>query len=296
MITDESGDVVKEKKYEAFGNLIWEDGTYDDNREFTGKEKDPTGFHYFGARYYSGDIGRFLSPDPHTLSPGNIDLSNPQELNPYVYCVNNPLQYIDPFGLDWYDFGYDLGGKHYTDIQWREGSDSQVYMTATGYASTAESLGEEVLVANGSLNEDVNEATFEYYSSRDKTGPIASGVGNTIPSDRSKYATIAEGVHDAKIYSKRKSGHLALELSHDGSGRIPTIGNNPNPKSDYFGQNGANYILVHIGNPDYLNMFSPGGSPYSMGCQTMFYGNPSGYDVFMSNFGPTWTGKYYLTR
>jgi RHS repeat-associated protein len=98
MITDESGEVVKEKKYEAFGNLVWEEGDLEDNREFTGKEKDPTGFHYFGARYYSGDIGRFLSPDPHTMMPGNIDLSNPQELNPYVYCYNDPLNLYDPDG------------------------------------------------------------------------------------------------------------------------------------------------------------------------------------------------------
>jgi len=103
MITNKTGTVVKEKKYEAFGSLIWEEGTHDDNREFTGKEKDPTGFHYFGARYYSGDIGRFLSPDPHTLYPGNIDLSNPQELNPYVYCVNNPVQYKDPDGKYYVD-------------------------------------------------------------------------------------------------------------------------------------------------------------------------------------------------
>jgi len=98
IITDASGNVVKEKKYEAFGNLIWEEGSHDDNREFTGKEKDPTGFHYFGARYYYGNIGRFLSPDPHTVIPGNIKLENPQELNPYVYCVNDPLTYVDPNG------------------------------------------------------------------------------------------------------------------------------------------------------------------------------------------------------
>jgi len=91
--------VVKEKQYETFGNLVSSSGTFDDNREFTGKEKDPTGFHYFGARYYSGDIGRFLSPDPHTLSPGGFELTDPQTLNPYVYCTNDPLYYFDPEGL-----------------------------------------------------------------------------------------------------------------------------------------------------------------------------------------------------
>ncbi len=103
MITDEGGNVVREKKYEAFGNLIWAEGDYEDNREFTGKEKDPTGLHYFLARYYSGDIGRFLRPDPIVLH----DLTNPQTLNPYVYCANNPLRYLDPDGLDMVGIGED---------------------------------------------------------------------------------------------------------------------------------------------------------------------------------------------
>jgi len=92
------------KKYEAFGNLIWADGTYEDNREFTGKEKDPTGFHYFGARYYYGNIGRFLSPDPISIHPFLLDLGHPQTLNPYVYCHNDPVNYLDPLGLDEVDF------------------------------------------------------------------------------------------------------------------------------------------------------------------------------------------------
>jgi len=104
MITDEDGEVVKEKKYEAFGNLKWSSGTYSDNREFTSKEKDPTGFHYFGARYYSGDIGRFLSPDPISIHPFLLDLGHPQTLNPYVYCHNDPVNYLDPLGLDEVDF------------------------------------------------------------------------------------------------------------------------------------------------------------------------------------------------
>jgi hypothetical protein len=55
-----SAALCENKQYEAFGNLRWSSGSFNDNREFTSKEKDPTGFHYFGARYYSGDIGRFL--------------------------------------------------------------------------------------------------------------------------------------------------------------------------------------------------------------------------------------------
>ena len=49
--------------------------------------------YYYGARYYDPVIGRFTTRDPK-----KGDLMNPQSLNPYVYCVNNPMKYIDPDG------------------------------------------------------------------------------------------------------------------------------------------------------------------------------------------------------
>ncbi len=73
-----------------------------ENKEFEKKEQESSEFHYFQARYYNADVGRFLSPDPHTLNPRNLTLTNPQTLNPYVYCINDPLTYVDPNGL-WLD-------------------------------------------------------------------------------------------------------------------------------------------------------------------------------------------------
>ena len=61
---------------------------------FTGQEYDPeTGLYYFGARYYDAAQARFLTPDTVVQSPGN-----PQSLNRYSYCLNNPLMYDDPTG------------------------------------------------------------------------------------------------------------------------------------------------------------------------------------------------------
>jgi RHS repeat-associated protein len=66
------------------------------NYRFTGYEYDSeTGLNYAFARYYSSRLGRFLSADPHHGSIGIL-----QSHNAYAYVVNNPLNAVDPSGLD----------------------------------------------------------------------------------------------------------------------------------------------------------------------------------------------------
>jgi RHS repeat-associated protein len=82
-----------------FGDQLYCTGgslTSPTEHHFTGKERDSeSGLDYFGARYMSSSMGRFMSPDPVGGS-----LSNPQTLNRYAYVVNNPLRNTDPTGLD----------------------------------------------------------------------------------------------------------------------------------------------------------------------------------------------------
>lgn len=93
----------------------------DVRQKFTQKERDQeTGLDYFLARYYASSQGRFISPDEF---PGGAvavfsatassnptfyaDLTNPQTLNKYQYCLNNPLRYLDPYGHQQQDGWYD---------------------------------------------------------------------------------------------------------------------------------------------------------------------------------------------
>ena len=63
---------------------------------FTGKERDSeSGLDNFEARYMSSSMGRLMSPD---LLGGHQE--DPQTLNRYVYARNNPLNFVDPTGLD----------------------------------------------------------------------------------------------------------------------------------------------------------------------------------------------------
>jgi RHS repeat-associated protein len=52
------------------------------------------GLVYLGARYYSPQLGRFISPDPLTIH-GLMGDSNP-----YAYADGNPIRFVDPTGLD----------------------------------------------------------------------------------------------------------------------------------------------------------------------------------------------------
>ena len=61
---------------------------------FTGKEEDiEVGLQYFGARYYSPNLGRFVSADPLAIHAIGSDL------NPYAYVGGRVFNATDPFGL-----------------------------------------------------------------------------------------------------------------------------------------------------------------------------------------------------
>jgi RHS repeat-associated protein len=83
--------------YYPFGGE-WVIQSHSDNQfKLTGKERDPeSGLDNFDFRYNSSSIGRFMSPDPENAG---ATLGSPQSWNAYSYVLNNPLKYLDPFGL-----------------------------------------------------------------------------------------------------------------------------------------------------------------------------------------------------
>jgi len=64
--------------------------------KFAGYQRDSeSNLDYAKERYYSSQFKRFITPDVHAG-----DLSSPQSLNRYSYVGNNPLNFIDPTGMD----------------------------------------------------------------------------------------------------------------------------------------------------------------------------------------------------
>ena len=97
VITDASGSQAQLSEYKPFGELSRNTASLN-SYYFTGKELDSTGLYYYGARYYDPRLARFITPDPV-----NQNIYDPQNLNPYAYCRNNPLNLIDPTGESWTD-------------------------------------------------------------------------------------------------------------------------------------------------------------------------------------------------
>ncbi|MEO0189993.1 MAG: RHS repeat-associated core domain-containing protein, partial [candidate division WOR-3 bacterium] len=85
---------IKSESFRAFGEQLTSVGSFKNTHRFTGKEYENSGVYYFGARYYDPWLGRFLTPDPL----GKFDSQDPRTLNPYIYCLNNPVRFIDPDG------------------------------------------------------------------------------------------------------------------------------------------------------------------------------------------------------
>jgi RHS repeat-associated protein len=68
-------------------------------QKFTGYERDAeTDLDFAQARMYNKNHGRFTAVDPLLESGEPI---KPQTWNRYVYCLNNPLNLIDPDGQKW---------------------------------------------------------------------------------------------------------------------------------------------------------------------------------------------------
>src|SRR5467141_3428463 len=87
-LSNAAGSIVNTYSYGSFGKLTASTGSLVNPFQYTARESDTeTGLHYYRARYYDPNAGRFLNEDPITFS-GGIDF--------YPYTHNNPVNLFDP--------------------------------------------------------------------------------------------------------------------------------------------------------------------------------------------------------
>ncbi|MGH9754983.1 MAG: RHS repeat-associated core domain-containing protein, partial [Blastocatellia bacterium] len=117
LVTDAGGTVVSEQWTLPFGNMQpftsvpggenpYQHPTLSNpsKKRFTSYDRsEATKLDYAVNRFYSPQQGRFTQVDPIEMEA--TDLENPQTLNLYAYCGNDPINHVDPDGLFWSAIG-----------------------------------------------------------------------------------------------------------------------------------------------------------------------------------------------
>jgi RHS repeat-associated protein len=103
-VVDSAQSVVASYRYDAFGRLMTKSGTLDQPFQFSTKRYlADVGLNYYGYRFYSPSIGRWVNRDP---------LGEMGGINLYGFVQNNPFNLFDPWGLE--DLGQQIGNQ----VQW----------------------------------------------------------------------------------------------------------------------------------------------------------------------------------
>ncbi len=98
IITDAAGTIKAESDYYPWGGELQFVNNDSNHYKFTSKERDgESGPDYFGARYYSNGLGRWVSADWSTtpVPVPYADFGDPQTLNLYTYARNLPTTKTD---------------------------------------------------------------------------------------------------------------------------------------------------------------------------------------------------------
>ena len=112
-LIDSSGDIVVQYWYDAWGNhkVVYSSGVEITDQNHIGNLNPfryrsyyydiETGLYFLQTRYYDPEVGRFLNRD-------SVSYANPETingLNLYSYCLNNPVEYTDPYGTtEWWEW------------------------------------------------------------------------------------------------------------------------------------------------------------------------------------------------
>jgi RHS repeat-associated protein len=110
-LTDKDGQIVETYKYAVFGQTaiynakghLVAASQVGNIYFFTGRQLDSeSGLYFYRARMYSPALGRFMQTDPVGYGAG---------MNLYLYCGNNPILLVDPYGLCSSSSNWDTVGK-----------------------------------------------------------------------------------------------------------------------------------------------------------------------------------------
>jgi RHS repeat-associated protein len=172
------------------------------NYKFTGKERDETSLDNFGARYYTSQYVRFMTPDwaANATAVPYADLGNPQSLNLYGYVKNNPLSYADPDGhCDWcndaFDFSFGVVRGAASSISF--GTTGSPQSTDTDASRLGQIVGSGLVGAAGEITSDAGK------------GAVALGLAGELPSAGTSTSLVVVGAGATAVGTAAEAGAAA---------------------------------------------------------------------------------------
>jgi RHS repeat-associated protein len=97
-LTNSAGTVTSTIELDPWGaNTNRSINSASQTHRFTSYEHDSDGGEDAMMRRYASSLSRFSQPDPYD---GSYDLTEPQSFNRYAYVQNDPVNFVDPSGLD----------------------------------------------------------------------------------------------------------------------------------------------------------------------------------------------------
>lgn len=209
LVHADTGDCVQTYRLSAYGECTQSHPNLANPWVFSSKREDPeTGLVYFGRRYYSPGLCRWITADPGRFDDGS---------NLYAYVHGNPYSLFDPYGLDswWQDCK-----EFFKGMGW-------------GVARELEEQNGGIFFGGAYFEEPSSENRFE-----DQSGQLYEGHLD----DRSYQLDIAENILWFGLV-----GHILLDKSQgDLRENNPKKNRNPSPfeVGEFLTQNAASCALI----------------------------------------------------
>ncbi len=281
-----TGDVLNSYNYDAFGNAADYTETVANRFMYAGEQFDKvTGQYYLRARYYAPQVGRFITEDSY-----RGELNNPQTLNLYTYCENDPINFIDPTGHyksgdenlpDYINIainGTNKNGKCGLSGEWfaaktdsdRKAIEAKADLLRASAITTAYLLNNESAVPLGLIRMGhnaallVNSANQGFYFSTATAEPYAS---------QAQKLKVTEGQMSMKFLTPNETQTL---LSKGVLYDVPIHTSNNLNKTESIQSGYSRYISINVSTDNGQKMYEEG---------MYYYNKPPKYSGLLNNCG-----------
>lgn len=222
-VSDQNKNIVTNYTYGPYGEPLQKVGNVDVIPfRYAGYYYDEeTGLYYVKARYYSPEIGRFMTRDQVDFA----EMTEPLSLNPYAYVHGNPVKYVDPEGkwVSWpgvFSVGISLSKMSFGSsgkTSWGHGSHFSTVLYGTTVGSITQNVGRLVKAQQNSTGIFANP-----YATKASTYQPSYRTTSYKPAYTSYTRSSSYGSYSSSSYSSSRYGYTSTRY-YGGSTRYSSF-------------------------------------------------------------------------